>query len=199
MTRETTHRIMVNGSPRVLRLTGVDSYRHPLNKKLLAGRVDPAKVVATQFHYLFAKYGPANVAKMYLGVNLGICTAAELEARPEWIDTNDVFRSAKSKPQTLRNQPNYVGTDIVLLVPEASPVISQTDVNRLMDFVATFYYVLDHFPTATEASIRDPNRWKLWLGFFVAGCATEGAVLMAEMADHIQSLDLTMSKWYPRR
>lgn len=198
MARETLHRIIVNDSPRVLRLTGADYYHHPLHKKPLAGRVNPANVMATQFHYLFAKYGPVKVAKDYLGVNLGICTAEELESNPHWNDTNDVFRSVKAKPQTLKTKGGYEGSSIILLVPEASPVITQTDVNRLMDFVASFYYVHDHFPGATEANLRDPDRWKLWLGFFVAGHATEGSVLTAEMADHIRSLDKIMSSWYPR-
>lgn len=199
MAREASHRIMVNDSPRVLRLTGFDQYRHPMNKKLLVGRTDPAKVIATQFHYLLAKSGPANVAKTHLGINLGICTTEELAARPEWNDHNDVFRSCKVKPQTLRNQPDYVGSDIVLLVPDMSPVITHTDMARLMDFVGTFFYVLDHFPTATEASVRDSNMWKMWLGLFVAGYAPSGQVLLAEMVDHLKAVDHQMVKWYPRR
>jgi hypothetical protein len=198
MAREILHRIIVNDSPRVIRLEGADYYHHPLHKKPLAGRINPATVSATKFHYLFAKHGPVKVAKDYLDVNLGICTAQELEANPLWLETNDVFRSNKVKPQTLKTKSGYEGSDIVLLVPKATLLVSRNDTNNLMDFMTAFFYVHDHFPGASEANLRDSDRWKLWLGFFVAGHATEGAILTAEMADHIRSLDKTMSSWYKK-
>lgn len=199
MTREILHRLIVNGTPQTHRLPAADYYRPERNKKRLAGRVDPAKVAATKFHYLFAKYGPVKVAKDYLGFELGICTCHELVVNRQWLETNEVFRSAKVKPQTLKSKLGYEGSDIALLVPKGRLVISRSDVNNLIEFMTAFFYVHDHFPGATEANLRDPDRWKLWLGLFVAGCSTEGAILTAQMADHIQSLDKTMESWYPRR
>lgn len=198
MAREVLHRIIVNDRPRVFRLPGADYYHHPMGKKRLAGRVNPATVMATQFHYLFAKYGPAKVAKDYLGIELGICTNQELDANSQWLMTNSVFRSTKVKPQTLKTKTGYTGSDIVLLIPNASPILTSNKSEYVTDFVSAFFYVHDHFPGATEANLRDPDRWKLWLGLFVAGCAQEGAILTAIMHDHIKALDKTMSSWYPR-
>lgn len=199
MAREVLHRIISNDSPRVTRLESADYYHHPLHKKPLAGRINPATVSATKFHYLLAKYGPVKVAKDYLDVNLGICTQEELDANPLWLETNDVFRSTRVKPQTLKTKTGYEGSRVVLLIPQGRLVIARDDTTRLMEFVTAFFYVHDHFPGASESNLRDPDRWKLWLGFFVAGHATEGAILVAEMHDHIKSLDKTMSSWYPRR
>lgn len=196
MAREVLHRIIVNDSPRVFRLEGADYYHHPMNKKRLAGRVNPATVMATKFHYLFAKYGPMKVAKDYLGINLGIITADELEVNPLWLETNAVFRSTKVKPQTLKTKTGYAGSDIVLLIPKASPIMTGSKSDYVTDFVSAFYYVHDHFPGASIINVNDPDMWKLWLGYFVMGFAQTAPTVVASMADHIQSLDKTMAPWY---
>lgn len=199
MAREVLHRIFVNDSPRVFRLPAADYYHHPLNKKLLAGRTDPAQVMATKFHYLLAKDGPVRVAFHHLGINLGICTQEELDANPLWAETNHVFRSTKAKPQTLKIKTSYVGSNLVLLAPVAGVGITAQMGNQLMDFATAFFYVVDHFPSATEANVRDSNMWKMWLGLFVAGYAPDGKALHAEMVDHLRAIDHQMVKWYPRR
>lgn len=197
MAREVLHRIIINDSPRVLRLEGADYYRPLDGKKRLAGRVDPNKVMATKFFYLFAKYGPVAVAKDYMGINLGICTTEELDANSQWLMTNSVYRSAGAKPQTLKTD-GYQGNNIVLLVPHASRDHRGEEHKYLMDFVGTFFYVADHFP-ASESNLRDPNLWKLYLGLFTVGYAPTAQVVVNTMVDHIQAMDKTMSTWYPRR
>lgn len=198
MPRETSHRIISNGAPRVIPLIGHSYYYHPTNKKLLAGRVDPAKVIVTQFHYLIARDGPIKVAKDLLGINLGICTISELEGRPEWNETNYVLGSCRVKPQTLKVRTEYVGTDLLLLVPAASSIVSSAERARLLEFVAAFFYVIDHFPSATEANVRDSNMRKMWLGLFVAGFEPDGKALLELMRDHLKATDHLMVKWYPR-
>lgn len=198
MPREIMHRLIVNGTPQVHRLPAADYYRPEYNKKRLAGKVDPEKVAATKFHYLIAKYGVADVARNYLGFELGITTDQELEANPLWLETNEVFRSAKVKPQTLKTKTGYVASDIVLLVPKGRLITSRSDTNNLIEFVTAFFYVLDHFPATSEASLRDRNIWRLWLGMFTVGSAPSGPALMNIINDHIQAMDKTMSSWYPR-
>jgi hypothetical protein len=199
MAREVLQRIVVNDRPTVFRLAAADIYRPERNKKRLAGRVDPTQVAVTRFHYLFAKYGPVVVAKNHLGVDLRITTIEDLEANPQWLENNAHFRSARVKPQTLKTKGGYVGSNIVLLVNKDGPIFMGAAADYMTDFMGAFFYVHDHFPGATEANLRDPNMWAMWLGMFTVGFAKTGPTLVFEMRDHIQSLDKTMASWYPRR
>lgn len=196
MARELLHRIIANDRPTVIRVEAADYYRPERNKKRIADRVDPEKVIVTKFHYLFAKYGAKAVAKDYLGINLGITTISELEANPLWLETNASFRSARSRPQTLRKVGEYLPSDLVLLVPKAGPIFMGKTKDYLNDFMGSFFYMVDHFPAATEHTVVDPDKWKMWLGVFFSGYIRGNVDAMIEVNDHILALDKTMEPWY---
>jgi hypothetical protein len=190
MSREVLHRLIHNGRTETIRINSANYYHHPIGKKRLAGRVDPAVVVTSQFHYLFAKYGPIRVARDYLGMELVVTTHTALEADPTPLKDYQAFASSKIKPQTLKTKLGYTNSDIVLLVP------LNAEHKYLMDFMAAFFYVHDHFPGASLDNVKDPEMWKLWLGYFCMGFALTAPVIVNNMADHIQSLDKTMEPWY---
>lgn len=144
------------------------------------------RVVTTLPHYLFAKYGMKETFKRFGRCDVTITTVDELKANPPDLKKYCVFESDGVKPSTLKTKVAYstIRSPIALVIPRSqfTPLV-QT-------FVASFFYIVDHFPERTDIEeLGGTWLWLLWLGYVLAGDQLGPAKLVENMETHLSNLD----------
>lgn len=154
------------------------------NKKTVVGVSSAAAVKGdhTLVHYLLCKYGFTETFKTFAGV-IPIIGGDEIDESKyppnEWV----IIKSTQLKPKKLRRA-IYEPTNVRLAIPidNYTPAVK--------NFVAGFYYVLDHFPERVNIQyVDDVRMWQILLGLMIWNDNVSEGKIHSDIMDHFASLD----------
>lgn len=147
-------------------------------------------------HYLFCKYGVTETFQRLspgCDVRVGNPDTINYERleRSEWL----ICESTKTLPRSLRVVPGpggkrvYFPSNIRLAVRKEKLTVS------LQALIASFFYVVDHFPDRIEPEYIDNTRlWRVLMGYLIFGAGQSEAKLSDDVDTHIDSLDEYMDE-----
>lgn len=152
--------------------------KNPLPKPIIKGD-------HTLVHYLFCKYGVDETFRQFAGAVpvFGLPEEVNKEKYPErdWV----ICETIGIKPRTVGEK---VWRPSLLRL-----AVKRTDYTSTMkDYIAGFFYVLDHFPIRIERDREYLNSTRLWrtlMGHLIFGSNLGEGHLHDNVTDHIHSLD----------
>ena len=154
------------------------------------------KAKHTLGHYLFCKYGVTETfQKLVPGcdVRVGYPDTINYERmdRSEWL----ICESVKDLPRTLKVAPGGNGKRVYF--PSNLRLAVRKDYLSigLQALIASFFYVVDHFPDRIEPEFVDNTRlWRVLMGYLIFGSGQSEAKLSDDVDTHIESLDEYMDE-----
>lgn len=173
------HHYIANGQRESQQITWSEIY----NKRPMANSVKPTvNAKCTLTHYLFCKFGVLQTFQKFANCTPIVGTD---EINPvnypqeDWV----ICQSTTMKPKGF-GKLFYEPSNVKLAVKRSEYT---TMVKAL---VASFFYIVDHFPTRLRAEwLESKKRWMVLLGHLIwSGNVGEGK-LEADIMDHITSLD----------
>ena len=136
-------------------------------------------------HYLLAKFGLVETARK-LGVTEFIVGDDEAERVNYMTAGYQVFESSKQTPRGLKYQADHTK---IWFAFNPEHWNSQTEATN-RDFVASFYYVVDHFPDRmTINELDNPVRWLVLLAHAVFANGEKETKLLELVRNHINSIE----------
>jgi len=154
------------------------------------------KAKHTLGHYLFCKHGVTGAfEKLVPGCDVRVGYPETINydrmERSEWL----ICESTKDLPRTLKVAPGangkrvYFPSNIRLAVRKDRLTIG------LQALIASFFYVVDHFPDRIEPGYVDNERvWRVLMGYLIFGSGQSEAKLADDVDTHIESLDEYMDE-----
>lgn len=142
---------------------------------------------ATIGHYLLCKYGLQGAFALTVGCDVfaGLPDIINSDNYPpsEWI----ICESTKWKPASLRAK-YYVGTDVRIAIRRKDYGVGA------QGLIATFFYVVDHFPLRINALsnieyLNDQRLWRVLMGHLYFSSDEPEGKLLNRIDVHMESLD----------
>ena len=178
-----THAIRYNGLTTIGHVIWSNLYR---DSRRDSSSLNKTVVINTAVvHYLLAKFGLTETARK-MGVSEFVVGDSE-EERVKYMSAKwQVFESSKQIPRGLKYQ-----TDPTKIWFAFNPVhfnAQNEAVNR--DFIAAFYYIVDHFPDRiTINELDNPVRWLVLLAHAVFANGEKETKLLELVRNHINSIE----------
>lgn len=145
-----------------------------------------AKMVTTNAHYLFAKYGFFETFKKFAKceVYTGTSFSEEEYPRDEWV----ICSPSGIRPSIVKVK-DFRASEVKL-------AIRRDDYNLTTDsMIASFFYIVDHFSDRFSPDTLDllewdnPNAWLIILGLIILYSHDDEVIILTRMQAHIASLD----------
>ena len=175
-----THPIRFNGMTTIGNVVWSNLYR---DSKRDTSNMNKTEVMNTAVvHYLLAKFGLTETARR-MGVGDYIVGDSDEERVKYMSQGYLVYESSRQPPRGLKQQ-----TDPTKLWFAFHPDQHNDAISR--DFIASFYYIVDHFPDRiTINELDNPVRWLVLLAHAVFANGEKETKLLELVRNHINSIE----------
>lgn len=175
-----THPIRFNGMTTIGNVVWSNLYR---DSKRDTSNMNKTVVMNTAVvHYLLAKFGLTETARR-MGVGDYIVGDSDEERVKYMSQGYLVYESSRQPPRGLKQQ-----TDPTKLWFAFHPDQHKDSISR--DFIASFYYIVDHFPDRiTINELDNPVRWLVLLAHAVFANGEKETKLLELVRNHINSIE----------
>lgn len=174
-----THSVVVDGRVLPQSVVHASLYNHSAKNKP-TDKVNKAH--SCIMHYLLAKYGFSETFRRFTGTIPAVSdqpfSTAEYP-QEDWV----IVHSFGHRPASVNAKPMYVPSTIHVAVKRSEYT------STVQTMLASFFYIVDHFPTRIKAGQIDEDwHWKVTLGQLIFGATPSYGKLESDVKEHMDSL-----------
>lgn len=163
------------------------SYSWIHNRRPVKGVPKFVNMETTLTHYLLAKYGIKETFRKFCNTDIVVGYEDEVNSTNYPEDSWVVCNSFKIKPRGVKSK-YYTPTKIAVAVRSC-------DYDQVAEsMLATFFYIVDHFPERIkpeymDGTVDEIRMWRILLGLVIGGVTGGEGRIAEDMDEHMDSLD----------